>query len=346
MSHQRYKDAGVDIDAGARLIDRIAPFAKATSRPEVLGGLGHFGALWSIPAGRFEDLVLVSATDGVGTKIKVAQAANRHDTVGIDLVAMCVNDLLCTGAEPFFFLDYYATGKLDVDVAADVIEGIATGCEQAACALVGGETAEMPGVYSEGVYDLAGFSVGGCERSEILDGSTVAPGMVLVGLESSGLHSNGYSLARKILFEEQGLALDDPFPGTDHSVASELLTPTTIYVRPTLAALKRFDIASICHITGGGLPDNLPRVLADGCAARVELGSWDRPAVFRFLQEAGQVPDSDMLRTFNCGIGLVLVVPAKQGDELIEHFAGAGIRASRIGELVERAQDGEAVQFR
>ena len=346
MSHQRYKDAGVDIDAGARLVDRISPFAKATRRPEVLGGLGHFGAFWSVPAGRYQDLVLVSATDGVGTKVKVAQAAGRHDTVGIDLVAMCVNDLLCTGAEPFFFLDYYATGKLDVDVAADVVKGIAAGCELAGCALVGGETAEMPGVYSEGVYDLAGFSVGGCERSDVLDGNAVAPGMKLVGLASSGLHSNGYSLARKIIFEEQGLDLDSPFPGTGHTVADELLEPTRIYVKPALAALAAFDVAAVCHITGGGLPDNLPRVLAEGCAVEIQLDAWERPAVFRYLQEAGAVPESDMLRTFNCGIGLVMVVPESQVTDIIAHFDKSDIGAYAIGTIVEASDDEEPVRFR
>jgi len=346
VSHQRYKDAGVDIDAGARLVDRISPFAKATSRPEVLGGLGHFGAMWAVPAGRYKDLVLVSATDGVGTKVKVAQAAGRHDTVGIDLVAMCVNDLLCTGAEPFFFLDYYAVGRLDVDTAADVVKGIAAGCEQAGCSLVGGETAEMPGVYGEGVYDLAGFSVGGCERSDILDGAAVAPGMRLVGLASSGLHSNGYSLARKIIFEEQGLSLDCPFPGTDHSVADELLTPTLIYVKPALEALRRFDIAAICHITGGGLPDNLPRVSGPGCGAEVNLSAWEFPPVFRYLQEAGGVSQADMLRTFNCGIGLVLVVPEAQASELIAHFSTSGIQGWDIGSIVPTQDGQEPVVFR
>ena len=346
MSQQRYKDAGVDIDAGARLVDRISPFAKATTRPEVLGGLGHFGALWSVPAGRYNDLVLVSATDGVGTKVKVAQAAGRHDTVGIDLVAMCVNDLLCTGAEPFFFLDYYATGKLDVDVAADVVKGIAAGCEQAGCALVGGETAEMPGVYSEGVYDLAGFSVGGCERDDILDGTSVAPGMKLVGLASSGLHSNGYSLARKIIFEEQGLSLESPFPGTNHTVADELLTPTMIYVKPVLAALSRFDIAAVCHVTGGGLPDNLPRVLAEGCACSVRLDSWTMPPVFRYLQEAGEVSDFDMLRTFNCGVGLVMAVPADQVEDLLSHFDKEDIDAFEMGDIIEAREGQELVLFR
>jgi len=346
VSHQRYKDAGVDIDAGARLVDRISPFAKATSRPEVLGGLGHFGAMWAIPAGRYQDLVLVSATDGVGTKVKVAQAAGRHDTVGIDLVAMCVNDLLCTGAEPFFFLDYYASGKLEVDTATDVVRGIAVGCEQAGCSLVGGETAEMPGVYAEGVYDLAGFSVGGCERSDILDGVAVAPGMSLVGLASSGLHSNGYSLARKIIFEEQGLSLDSPFPGTEHSVADELLTPTRIYVKPALAALARFDVAAVCHITGGGLPDNLPRVFNPGCAAEVRLSAWELPPVFRYLQEAGGVGQADMLRTFNCGIGLVMVVPADQVSDLIEHFADSGIQSWDIGSIIKASEGQEPVLFR
>ena len=334
MPHDRYKEAGVDIDAGAELVQRIAAAARSTGRPEVLGGLGHFGALWSVPAGRFKDLVLVSATDGVGTKIKIAQASGRHDTIGIDLVAMCVNDVICAGAEPFFFLDYFATGRLDVDVAEAVVSGIAEGCRQAGCALLGGETAEMPGVYGDGVYDLAGFSVGGVERDRVLDGSGIRRGMKLVGLASTGLHSNGYSLARKILLEEGGLALDDPFPGTDRTVAEELLEPTRIYVRPVLRALREFEVGAVCHVTGGGLTDNLPRVLRPGASARIQLDSWPTPAIFGVLEEAGGIPRDQMLRTFNNGVGMVLAVDADQAEELCDLVGAMGAPGCVIGEIV------------
>ncbi len=339
MTGDRYKDAGVDIDAGARLVDRIGPLAAATSRPEVLGGLGGFGSMWKIPAGRYEDLVLVSGTDGVGTKLKIAQAADRHDTIGIDLVAMCVNDVVCAGAEPFFFLDYYACGKLDVDVAADVVKGIAEGCRQAGCALVGGETAEMPGVYADDVYDLAGFCVGGVERREILDGTRVRRGMKLVGLASTGIHSNGFSLVRKILFDERGMSMDDAMPGCDGTVADVLLTPTRIYVLPVLRALKEFDVGAVCHVTGGGLLENLPRVLPKGAVARVERGSWERPAVFASLQELGGLDDVEMHRTFNNGVGMVLAVEAEHAAPLLELAAAMGTPGTVIGDVA--ADDGE-----
>jgi phosphoribosylformylglycinamidine cyclo-ligase len=334
VSQDRYKEAGVDIDAGNALVRRIGPLARATTRPEVLGGLGHFGGLWSVPAGRFKDLVLVSATDGVGTKIKLAQAANKHDTIGIDLVAMCVNDVICAGAEPFFFLDYFATGKLDVDVAEAVVAGVAEGCRRANCALIGGETAEMPGVYAPGVYDLAGFSVGGVERDGVLDGSGIRLGMKLVGLASAGLHSNGYSLARKVFLEDEGLALDDPFPGTDRTVADELLEPTRIYVRPVLRALREFDVGAVCHVTGGGLTENLPRVLRSGAAARVRMGSWKTPPVFEALRDLGGIPDDQMLRTFNVGLGMILAVEAEQADALCDLVGAMGAPATVIGDIV------------
>jgi len=334
LTQDRYKEAGVDIDAGARLVDRIGPLARATMRPEVLGGLGHFGSMWRIPADRYKELVLVSGTDGVGTKLKVAQAANQHDTIGIDLVAMCVNDVICTGAEPFFFLDYFACGKLDVDVAEAVVGGIAEGCRRAGCALVGGETAEMPGVYDPGVYDLAGFCVGGVERSEILDGSGVRLGMKLVGLASDGLHSNGYSLVRKVLLEEAGLALDGPLPGCAGTVAQELLRPTRIYVQPVLRALRDFDVGAVSHITGGGLVDNVPRVLPTGANARIHRGSWDIPPVFTAVQEAGGISDDEMHRTFNHGVGVVLVVDRDATTELIELMAAMDVPAWEIGEVV------------
>ena len=334
MSQDRYKEAGVDIDAGARLIDRIAPFARSTRRPEVLGGLGSFGSMWQIPAGRYEDLVLVSGTDGVGTKVKVAQALDKHDTIGIDLVAMCVNDVICTGAEPFFFLDYFACGTLDVDVAAAVIEGIAEGCRRADCALVGGETAEMPGVYDQGVYDLAGFAVGGVERREILEAGRIRAGMKLIGLPSTGLHSNGYSLARKVLFGELGLDPKDPFPGSERSVGEELLEPTAIYVRPALELLRNFHVGGIAHITGGGLLENIPRVLPEGTGVCIDSSSWQRPALFDFLPEQGQLSDRDMLRTFNCGIGMVFVVNPQDADAALERLSDMHQPAMLIGEVV------------
>ncbi|MCP4871833.1 MAG: phosphoribosylformylglycinamidine cyclo-ligase [Proteobacteria bacterium] len=339
VSHDRYKEAGVDIDAGNSLIKRIGPFAAATSRPEVLGGLGGFGSMWKIPAGRFEDLVLVSGTDGVGTKLKIAQAAGVHDTIGIDLVAMCVNDVVCAGAEPFFFLDYYACGRLDVDVAADVVKGIADGCTQAGCSLVGGETAEMPGVYADDVYDLAGFCVGGVERADILDGSQVRRGMKLLGLASTGIHSNGFSLVRKVVLEEHGLSMSDPMPGCDGTVAETLLTPTRIYVLPVLRALREFDVGAVCHITGGGLVENLPRVLPKGAVARIERGSWDIPPVFRSIQELGGITDGEMVRTFNHGVGMVMAVDAEQASDVLELMGAMGAPGTVIGEIV--ADDGD-----
>lgn len=346
MNRDRYKEAGVDIEAGARLVDRIGPLVGATRRPEVLGGLGHFGAMWAIPAGKYKELVLVSGTDGVGTKVKVAQATGRHDTIGIDLVAMCVNDVICAGAEPFYFLDYYACGKLDEAVAADVIAGIAEGCRLAGCALVGGETAEMPGVYAEGVYDLAGFSVGGVERAEILDGSGVRLGMKLVGLRSSGLHSNGYSLARKVILDELGLGLDDPFPGTDHTVADELLTPTRIYVQSVLRCVRDHTVGALCHITGGGFVENLPRILPASAAVTVDRSAWDLPPVFKLLQEQGGLSEADMVRTFNCGIGMVLLIDADETAAACELLASLGEEPVVFGEVVRRdGEDGPQVVF-
>jgi phosphoribosylformylglycinamidine cyclo-ligase len=343
VSQDRYKDAGVDIDAGAALVDRIGALVARTMRPEVVGGLGHFGALWSIPAGKYRELMLVSGADGVGTKVKVAQAADRHDTVGIDLVAMCANDILCAGAEPFYFLDYFATGKLDVGVGEQVVAGIAEGCHRAGCALVGGETAEMPGVYGPGVYDLAGFCVGGVERDEVLDGSKVRAGMTLLGLASSGLHSNGYSLVRKVVFEEAGLALGDELPGTGRTVADALLEPTAMYCKPVLALLKQVPVASICHVTGGGLPENLPRVLAGDCAAVVDRSAWALPPVFAAVRDLGGLSDRDLLRTFNCGVGMALTVPRAAADDAVALLGEQGVAAFPIGEIAPR--DGEAVVF-
>jgi len=346
VTQDRYKEAGVDIAAGARLVERIAPLAAATGRPEVLGGLGGFGSLWSIPAGRYQDLVLVSGADGVGTKLIVAHRANRHDTVGIDLVAMCVNDVVCAGAEPFYFLDYFATGKLDEGVAAGVIAGIAEGCSRAGCALAGGETAEMPGVYDAGVYDLAGFCVGGVERAEMLLPGAVSDGMAAIGLASSGLHSNGFSLVRRVVFDERGLSLDDPFPGDPdgRTVADVLLTPTRIYVRTVLALMKECRVGGASHITGGGLTENLPRVIGNDLAVELDLGSWAIPNVFARLQEWGGLTDAELRRTFNCGVGMVVLVAPEDADRAIAVAEAHGERAWRLGRVIPRSKGSAGVE--
>lgn len=330
-----YRDAGVDIDAGNALIDRIKPYAARTLRPGVLAGLGGFGALFELPVERYRRPVLVSGTDGVGTKLRLAQELGRHDTIGIDLVAMCVNDIIVQGAEPLFFLDYYATGRLDVDVAADVVRGIAEGCEQAGCALVGGETAEMPGMYPDGDYDLAGFAVGIVEKDELLDGSRVRAGDVLLGLASSGPHSNGYSLIRRVL--ELGSAeLEQPLGGSGEiNLGDALLAPTQIYVRAVLGLLRTGRVHGLAHITGGGLTENLPRILARGLDGRIDLGSWPRPPVFDWLQGTGGVQEPEMLRTFNCGIGMVAVLPESGVDAAISELAATGIPAWPIGVVTE-----------
>ena len=337
-----YRDAGVDIDAGNRLVDRIKPHARRTLRPGVLGGLGGFGALFELPLDRYRQPVLVSGTDGVGTKLKLALELNRHDTIGIDLVAMCVNDVLVVGAEPLFFLDYYATGKLDVEVAADVIKGIADGCEQAGAALVGGETAEMPGMYQTGDYDLAGFCVGVVEKSRIIDPSRVQIGDALLGLASSGPHSNGYSLIRKIL-AVSGANLDQPLAGS--TLGAALLAPTRIYVKPILKLLEHIEVHAIAHITGGGLTENLPRVLPANTKAVIDTASWMRPAIFQWLQQQGGVADAEMWRTFNCGVGLVVCVAADKADTALAALRDAGETAWRLGHVA--AGEGEpSVEFR
>lgn len=323
-----YRDAGVDIDAGNRLIERIKPVARRTLRPEVLGGLGGFGALFEVPLDRYREPVLVSGTDGVGTKLKLAFALDRHDSIGVDLVAMCVNDLVVQGAEPLFFLDYYATGKLDVEVAARVVEGIGRGCELAGAALVGGETAEMPGMYPDGEYDLAGFCVGVVEKRRIIDGSKVAAGDVLLGLASSGPHSNGYSLIRKII-ERAGASLDIPFEG--RSLGEALLEPTRIYVKSMLELFQSLEVHAVAHITGGGLPENLPRVLPAGLGARVDATSWERPTVFDWLQQEGSLSEAELYRTFNCGVGMVVCVAEADADAALQILQGAGETAWRLG---------------
>jgi phosphoribosylformylglycinamidine cyclo-ligase len=333
-----YRDAGVDIDAGSELIERIKPAVAKTRRPGVLAGLGGFGALFELPLDRYREPVLVSGTDGVGTKLKLAVEAGLHDSIGIDLVAMCVNDIVVAGAEPLFFLDYYATGKLELDVATDVVTGIARGCELAGAALVGGETAEMPGMYSEGDYDLAGFSVGIVEKSRILDGSTVAAGDALIGLASSGPHSNGYSLIRKII-EVSGSSLSDDLDG--RPLAEWLLAPTRIYVKPLLSLFAEIDVHALAHITGGGLSENLPRVLPENTAAEIDTASWQQSAVFDWLQEHGNVETAEMYRTFNCGIGMVVCVAANDADKAIAHLTSQGEDARLIGNIVQ--SEGEPV---
>jgi phosphoribosylformylglycinamidine cyclo-ligase len=325
-----YRDAGVDIDAGNALIDKIKPHARRTQRPEVMGGLGGFGALFEIPLDRYQQPVLVSGTDGVGTKLKLAMQMNKHDTIGIDLVAMCVNDLIVQGAEPLFFLDYYATGQLDIEAASDVIKGIAEGCVQSGAALTGGETAEMPGMYQKGDYDLAGFCVGIVEKSRIIDGSKVSAGDVLIGMASSGAHSNGYSLIRKII-EVSNADLNMPFDG--RTLGECLLAPTQIYVKPILALLEKVDVHALAHITGGGLLENLPRVMPQYTRATIDPGSWNQPAVFNWLQEQGNIDAMEMYRTFNCGIGMVAVVAQNEADNTIELLQQQGIEASRIGSI-------------
>ncbi|HXH03087.1 MAG TPA: phosphoribosylformylglycinamidine cyclo-ligase [Candidatus Competibacteraceae bacterium] len=326
-----YRDAGVDIDAGNALVERIKPHAKRTLRPGVLGGLGGFGALFELPLERYRQPVLVSGTDGVGTKLKLAMELGKHETIGIDLVAMCVNDIVVTGAEPLFFLDYYATGRLDVDSAASVIAGIARGCELAGAALVGGETAEMPGMYQGSDYDLAGFCVGVVEKSRIIDGSTVRPGDVLLGLASSGPHSNGYSLIRKIV-AQSGARLEQPF-AEGRSLGEVLLEPTRIYVKPLLRLIDTVQVKALAHITGGGLTENIPRVLPAGTIARIDATSWTRPAVFDWLQTQGGVAEAEMARTFNCGVGMVVCVPAADAESALACLREAGETAWRLGEI-------------
>ena len=332
-----YKDAGVDIDAGNALVDRIKHVAKRTTRPEVMGGLGGFGALCELPQG-YRQPVLVSGTDGVGTKLRLAMMLGKHDTIGIDLVAMCVNDLIVAGAEPLLFLDYYATGKLNVDIAADVVTGIGTGCEQAGCALVGGETAEMPGMYEGDDYDLAGFCVGVVEKSEILDGSRVGEGDVLLGLASSGPHSNGYSLIRKII-ERSEAPLDTQIDGA--ALGDALMAPTRIYVKALLSLLRDsgLSVHALSHITGGGLLENIPRVLPDSLAARIDTQAWTRPAVFDWLQTQGNVADTEMYRVLNCGIGMVVVVPENEASNAMAHLEAQGETVYRLGQIEPRQQD-------
>lgn len=326
-----YKSAGVDIEAGNDLVERIKPIAAKTRRPGVMAGLGGFGSLFELPLDRYKNPILVSGTDGVGTKLKLALELGIHDTVGIDLVAMCVNDIVVLGAEPLFFLDYYATGKLDVDTAASVVEGIGKGCELAGAALVGGETAEMPGMYSDGDYDLAGFCVGIVEKDNILDGSKVKAGDKLIGIASSGPHSNGYSLIRKII-EKNASSLEESVNGKP--LGKALLEPTKIYVKSLLELLKTVPVHALAHITGGGLTENLPRVLPEGLDASINLKAWNFPETFQWLQKQGNVSQTDMLTTFNCGIGMIVCVDSENEAETISVLKHQGETVFSIGEIV------------
>ncbi len=337
-----YKDAGVDIDAGNALVEKIKGVAKRTARPEVMGGLGGFGALCEIPEG-YRQPVLVSGTDGVGTKLKLAMDLGKHDTIGIDLVAMCVNDLVVAGAEPLFFLDYYATGKLNVDMAADVVTGIGKGCELAGAALVGGETAEMPGMYEGDDYDLAGFCVGVVEKSEIIDGSKVQAGDALIALGSSGPHSNGYSLIRKII-DVNSADLNQNIGNT--TLANALMEPTRIYVKSVLKLIKSLQVNALSHITGGGLLENIPRVLPDNAKAVIDTNSWEIPEVFRWIQKGGNVNNVEMYRTLNCGVGMVIAVPATDADKAIELMRAEGENAWLIGTIETAAAGEEQVELR
>lgn len=332
-----YKDAGVDIHAGNELVERIKGDVKRTRRPEVMGGLGGFGALCALPT-KYKEPILVSGTDGVGTKLRLAIDLKKHDTIGQDLVAMCVNDLIVQGAEPLFFLDYYATGKLDVDVAASVIKGIADGCEMSGCALVGGETAEMPGMYHEGDYDLAGFCVGVVEKSEIIDGTAVKTGDTLIALGSSGAHSNGYSLIRKVL-EVSGANPADLLE--DKSLSEHLLAPTKIYVKSILQLIKQTEVHAIAHLTGGGFWENIPRVLPDNTKAVIDESSWQWPEIFNWLQEKGNISRYEMYRTFNCGVGMVIALPEKEVETALALLEQAGEKAWVIGKIVPLGE-GEA----
>jgi phosphoribosylformylglycinamidine cyclo-ligase len=333
--HLTYRDAGVDIEAGDALVERIKPFAARTMRPEVLGGIGGFGALFEVSK-KYKNPVMVSGTDGVGTKLKLAFRLKKHDTIGIDLVAMSVNDILVSGAEPAFFLDYFASAKLDVKVAADVVKGVAEGCHQANCALIGGETAEMPGMYQPNEYDLAGFAVGLVDKEDIIDGTKIAPGDVVIGLASSGCHSNGYTLVRTVVATTSSDLYETYDAGDARTLGEALLEPTRIYVRPVLAALAKLEVKGLAHITGGGLTENIPRVLPEMVCARLDRSRWKRPAIFDWLQRMGNIVDDEMHRTFNCGIGMTMVVAKSDAKAAIDLLASHGVEAFEIGAIVPR----------
>lgn len=336
----KYSEAGVDIDKGNAFVSRIKNIVSATHSRTVLDNIGGFSGLFSIGNANCKDPVLIASTDGVGTKLKIAQLCNRHDTIGIDLVAMCVNDIIVSGAKPLFFLDYFSCSSLDLEEATDVVKGIAEGCKQAACSLIGGETAEMPGLYQPGDYDLAGFSVGIAERNKIIDGSDVRVGNKIIGLASSGLHSNGFSLVRKIIFEDLGLSVTDTVEELGCTVGEELIKPTKIYVQSVLGVFNRFTLNSLVHNTGGGFIDNIPRMLPKGCRAVVDKDSWEKPPIFSFLQEKGQIPEAEMYRTFNMGIGMMAVVNENDVEAIMQHFRAMGEEPFMIGEILA-AQEGE-----
>lgn len=340
-----YRDAGVDINAGDEFVDRIKPLVRSTFRPEVLGEFGGFGGLFRLQAKKYEDPVLVSGTDGVGTKLKIAFMMDKHDTVGIDLVAMCVNDIAVSGAEPLFFLDYLATGKLAVPQAQQVVSGIAEGCRLAGCALIGGETAEMPSFYAEGEYDLAGFAVGVVDRRKLIDGKSIKPGDAIIGIASTGLHSNGYSLARRVFFDKAKLSVSSRLPDLDRTLGEVLLTPTRIYAKQILALIRELPVKGIAHITGGGITENLPRVFPGGVRARINRKAWTVPPVFQVLSRLGEVDREEMYRVFNMGVGLILVVPAASVSAVLAKTAGLGDQCWQIGEMVAERSGEPEVEY-
>jgi len=335
-----YKSAGVDIDRANEFVGLIRPLIRSTARKELRGDIGGFAGLFNLDTGRFKNPVLVSSTDGVGTKLMIAQTMDRHDTIGIDLVAMSVNDVIVVGAEPLFFLDYIASGRLRVETAVKIVEGIARGCAEAGCALIGGETAEMPGFYPEGKYDLAGFCVGVVEADRLIDGSGISVGDRVIGLASSGLHSNGYSLARKVLLEKAKMSPDSVPEGFSHPLGLELLAPTRIYARTVLNLIKGFNIKGLIHVTGGGFFDNIPRVLPDPCKAVIRKESWTVPPIFRLIQETGGIDSEEMYRVFNMGIGMILIVPDREAEEVLERLGGLGEKAFSLG-IVEKKGSGQ-----
>jgi len=340
-----YKDAGVDIDKGDEFVQRIKPMVESTFRPEVMTKIGGFAGCFSLNLERYKKPLLVSSTDGVGTKLKIAFLMDRHDTVGIDLVAMCVNDVVVTGAKPLFFLDYFASSQLDTERATKVMSGIVKGCMEAECSLIGGETAEMPGLYREGEYDLAGFVVGIVEDAQLIDGSSVTVGDKLVGIASSGLHSNGFSLVRKILLENHRMSLDKRLEEIGEVLGEELLKPTKIYVKTILNLIRDFKIGGIAHITGGGITGNLPRVIPKGVKAVIRKGTWEIPSIFPYLKEKGNIPEEEMLRTFNNGIGMILVVRPKEVEDILSRLNNMGEKASVIGDIGKSEKEGETIEY-
>ena len=343
--HITYADAGVDVDKANKFVDTIKSIASQTSRSGVMSEIGGFGGLFSLNVANYTNPVLVSSTDGVGTKLKIAFMMNKHDTIGIDLVAMCVNDIAVQGAKPLFFLDYFSMSKLDTDVAADIIKGIAEGCKQAKCALIGGETAEMPGLYAPGEYDLAGFTVGVVDNDKVIDGSDIHVGNQLIGISSSGLHSNGYSLVRKICFDILKMSFDTYIPEFGRVLGEELLTPTKIYSETIQSVIRDLPVKGMAHITGGGIPDNIIRIIPNACQVQIKRGSWEIPPVFTFLQERGDVAESEMMRTFNNGIGLIAVVPEKAVQEVLERLNAMNEKAFIIGEIVERKESDSKIKW-